>query len=110
MSYARKLNSEMKKGDMRTFGDFVENLWGSFQRYIKGSYRVDIVFDNHSDDSVKAGERKRRAEGVTAVKTRINHPDQPLPPASELPKFWASTENKIHLQQFFIKWISKIYD
>ena len=102
MSYARKLNSRMHKENMKTFGDFVENLWESFQRYSKGSYRLDIVFDNYYNDSVKSGERLRRAEGA--------HFDQPLPPATELPKFWASTENKVSLQQFFIKWISQKYE
>ena len=68
------------------------------------------MFDNYYNDSVKSGERLRRAEGVTAVKTSIAHFDQLLPPATELPKFWASTENKVSLQQFFIKWISQKYE
>ena len=83
---------------------------GRFKDTSKAAIEWKLSLIKHSDDSVKAGERKRRAEDVTAVKTRINHPDQPLQSASELPKFWASTENKIHLQQFFIKWISKKYD
>ena len=53
---------------------------------------------------------KRRAAGVTAIATKISHIDQPLSPASELPKFLASTDNKVvALQQFLIDWIQEKY-
>ena len=40
----------------------------------------------------------------------ITYIDQPLPPKSELAKFWAHSENKINLQQFFIKWLEEHID
>ena len=61
-------------------------------------------------DSVKSGERLRRTEGTKAVKTSITQVDQPLSPTSELANFWACTENKIYLQQFFIKWVGQMYE
>ena len=78
--------------------------------YSRGCQRIDIVFDKCNSGSVKSWERKRQAAGVTAVATKVSHIDQPLPPASELPKFWASTDNKVALQQFFIDWIQEKYD
>ena len=33
-----------------------------------------------------------------------------MPPVSELPKFWASADDKIALQQFYIDWIQEKYD
>ena len=71
---------------------------------------IHIVFDNYFHNSVKSGERRIRANKSPAVKTSINRLDQPLPPVSEIPKFWACDENKIRLQQFFISWIEKSYD
>ena len=88
MAYARKLGSRVTNANLKTFGDFVNNLWQSFLMYSRGCQRIDIVFDNCGSDSVKSWERKRRAAGVTAVATKVSHINQPLPPASELPKFW----------------------
>ena len=76
----------------------------------RGCQRIIIVFDNYSSDSVKSWERERRATGVTAIATKISDINQPLPPVSELPKLWASTDNKVALQQFFIYWIQEKYD
>ena len=58
MSYARKLSCRMTKRNLKTFRDFMENLWESFLRYSKNSQRLDIIFDNYATDSVKSGERQ----------------------------------------------------
>lgn len=112
MAYARKLGSRANnnKSSIKTFGDFVENLWQSFLTYSRSSQRIDIIFDNYISSSLKAWERERRTKGNLAVITKINHIDQPLPPLSELPKFWASIDNKISLQQFFIDWLIEKYN
>ena len=57
-----------------------------------------------------AWEQKRQAKGNTAVDTIINYINQPLPPVSELPKFWTSADNEIALQQIFIDWIQEKYN
>ena len=110
MAYARKLESRMKNCGLKTFGDFLNNIWKTFERYSSKRKHIDIVFDNYFHNSVKSGERRIRANKSPAVKTSINRLDQPLPPVSEMPKFWACDENKIRLQQFFISWIEKSYD
>ena len=110
MVYATKLGSPVNNANLRAFGDFVNNLWQFFLMYSRGFQRIDIVFDNYSSDSARSWERKRQAAGVAAAATKISHIDQPLPPGSELPKFWASTDNKVALQQFFIDWIQEKYD
>ena len=61
MAYARKLDSWMKRENLKTFGEFMNSLWNTFQRYAKNSERLDIVFDNYLSSSVKAGERARRS-------------------------------------------------
>ena len=110
MAYVRKLDSRIKSESINTFGDFMQSLWNSFKRYSKGSERLDIIFDNYFENSAKAGERSRRSQSSVGVKTVITNFNQPLPPKSELSKFWACTENKIHLQQFFIEWVEENYD
>ena len=110
MAYARKLDSWMKRENLKTFGEFMNSLWNTFQRYAKNSERLDIVFDNYLSSSVKAGERARRSHQSAGVRAIISYIDQPLPPKSELAKFWAHNENKIHLQQFFIAWLEQNID
>ena len=79
MAYARKLESRMKNCGLKTFGDFLNNIWKTFERYSSKSKRIDIVFDNYFHNSVKSGERRIRANKSPAVKTSINRLDQPLP-------------------------------
>ena len=42
-----------------------------------------------------------------SVTSETNRMDQPLP--IEMDRFWSSTENKMLLQQFFMKWSSETY-
>ena len=48
------LGSCVTNANIKTFGDFVNNLWQSFLTYSRGCQRIDIVFDNYSSDSVKS--------------------------------------------------------
>ena len=52
MAYARKLGSRVTNANLKTFGDFVNNLWQSFLMYSRGCQRIDIVFDNYNGHSV----------------------------------------------------------
>ena len=58
--------------------------------------------------SIKALERKRRAKNES-IRTPITHMDQPLPLSSEFSEFWASVENKINFQQYFISYVLENY-
>ena len=48
------------------------------------------------------GNQRNKSDGIV---TAINRMDKPLP--IEMDRFWSSTENKVLLQQFFIKWLSE---
>ena len=82
----------------------------NFQRLSAYSDRIDILFDNYLTDSIKAGERKRRSRMVGVIKTNIQNIDQQLSLLSEMPKFRACPENKIAFRQFFIQWITDMYE
>ena len=107
MAYARKLDRRITKCGLKTFGDFALNIWNTIIRHSVTSNRIDIVFGNYLMESVKSGERKKRAAANEAVQTAINYVELPLPPVSELPKFSACDDNKKRLQQFFIAWIEE---
>ena len=59
------------------------------------------------ENSIKQDERMRRKKG-DAINVVINHIDQHLPVDMEW--FYSSSENKVQLQQFFIKWLSDTYN
>ena len=99
MAEARKIESWRKSGKVTTFGDCVMEIWNSCVKTVK-TERIDFVFDLYASDSIKSLERKRRAASDEPIRTVITHMDQILPVASEFKKFWASSENKIALQQF----------
>ena len=105
MAYARKV--PVKKLNLKTFGDFVQNLWKTFCYLSKDAKRIDIIFDLYIDDSIKQFERNRRSKSES-IETTIKRNDQPLP--KELDKFWASNENKMKLQQHFIKYVLETYN
>ena len=105
MAYARKV--PLKKLKLRTFEDFANNLWKTFRYLSRDSSRIDIVFDLYLKDSVKQYERDRRSK-TDPINTSIRRRDQPLP--VEMDRFWASSDNKIYFQQFFITWAIENYD
>ena len=67
---------------------------------------MDIIFDLYLDQSIKEYKRncRNKSDGIV---TAINEMDQPLP--IEMDRFLPSTENKVRLQQFFMKWLSETY-
>ena len=97
----------LKKLKLRTFEDFTNNLWKTFRYLSRDSSRIDIVFDLYLKDSVKQYECDRRSK-TDPINTFIRHGDQPLP--VEMDRFWASSDNKIRFQQFFITWAIENYD
>ena len=108
MAEARKIESRRKKFGLKTFGDAMKNIWESFLNIGGHVDRTDVIFDCYRKDTIKGLERQRRSE--IAIQISITNVDQPLPLASEFSRFWASMENKIRFQQFFISWIIENYD
>ena len=66
------------------------------------SHAIDIVFDLHKENSIKASERRQRTTGE-AIKTTISDFGQPLP--VEIDGFWSVSKKKAALQQLFTKWV-----
>ena len=104
MSYARKV--PVKKLKLKSFQDFAMHLWGTFSNLSKDCDRTDIVFDLYLPHSIKQHERNRRIK-IAGINTNISGSEQPLP--IDMDRFWAVMENKVRLQQFFIKWIFEYY-
>ena len=104
MAHARKLHAD--KMQLKTFGDTVTNLWNTFRKIGEQSNQIDIVFDLCRFNSIKNYERERRPTVDISV-IHINQFDQPLPIPME--SLWSSAENKVELQQYFIKWFSETY-
>ena len=104
MAYAREV--AVKQLKLETFGDFAENLLRTFFHISKGCGRIDIVFDLYLEQSIKSSERLRRGK-CDPIEVTVNQSEKPLP--VEMERFWASQDNKMKLQQFFIKWILENY-
>ena len=107
MAHARKVMGKKNKFQIRTFGDWVEHLWTSLLSINEATKQIDIVFDLYLETSRKDGEQKSRAS-TCGIKTNIHHKDQPIP--AEMNEFWACSENKVQLQQFFIHWLQSTYN
>jgi hypothetical protein len=60
--------------------------------------RIDIVFDRYYPSSIKAGKRKKRAQGTTPIRRVIEHRNVPLP--SNWNNFIALSDNKADLARF----------
>ena len=77
MAYARRLDSRIKKLNLKSYNDAMQNLWENVWKLGSHSDRIDIVFDLYKPDSVKASERKRRASD-DAVRRKIDSLTQTL--------------------------------
>ena len=115
MAEARKIESWREKGEVKTFGDALTEIWKSCTQMIGHCKRIDFVFDLYLLNSIKSLERQRSAADES-TRIVITHIDQELPSAhqsnkqpSGFEKFWVLTENEISLQQLFITWITETY-
>ena len=80
----------------------MNNLWESFERYNSNSERIDIIFDNYSLESVKSGERRKRAATDSATRTSIPTSTSHYHVYQKCHNL-ACDDNKIRLQHFFIE-------
>ena len=104
MAFCRKV--PIKKSRLRTYEDFFNALWSTFDSISRKSNRIDIVFDLYLENSIKEQERSRRG-CENANETIITSFKQSLP--VDLDSFWASADNKVQLQQKFIDWMKTNY-
>ena len=98
MGYARKI--PVKKMNLHNYVDFAMALWKTFLNLSKHCDRIDVIFDLYLQQSIKQDERNRQTK-ADPIELRISHFEQQLP--IEMDRFWASPENKMRLQQMFIK-------
>ena len=99
MGHCRKVPIKTLK--MKTYKDLFNHLWGMFKYVSKYSSRIDIIFDNYFEQSVKQHERGRTSSDQ-ANEVKIANAYQKLP--IEMENFWSSSNNKIQLQQMFLDW------
>ena len=92
MGHCRKVPIKTLK--MKTYEDLFNHLWGMLKYVSKDSSRIDMMFDNYFEQSVKLQERDRRSSDQ-AVEVKIANACQKLP----IESFWSSSNNKIQLQQ-----------
>ena len=109
MGEARKIESQRKKFNLKTFGDVITDMWDRFSYIGQKFCRIDIIFDCYKKDSIKSLERQRRSQSSDAVRMTISNIAQSLPSAKEFKRFWSLSENKVGLEQFFISWMIENY-
>ena len=83
-----------------------KHLWNTFTKLASDYARIDIIFDLYITDSIKETERNRR-NAVEGISTNIFGSEQQFP--IDTKNFWAVSEIKMKLQQFFIDWLTKNY-
>ena len=95
-------NVTIKKGNVKTFGEFCQKVQNMILNLGKDYHRIDIVFVIYLENSVKASARKSRKKSIEPIPMSINRDDQQLP--SAIDGFWASESNKEALQMHYIQW------
>ena len=103
MSFARKIPKKFK---LKNYRQLAQHLWNTFSDYRKNCTRLDIIFDLYLEKSIKHHERNRRSK-QEGIATQIIDGEEQLP--IDMDKFWALEQNKVQLQQFFIKWMKSNY-
>ena len=70
----------MKSGNASTFGELANKFYAIATEPLlqNGCDRVDIVFDQYRDMSIKSHERSRRGSS-SALEVKINSPSTPVP-------------------------------
>ena len=71
------------------------------------SDEIHIVFDTYREDSIKNGERDRRAKSKEMVLLDVISPIQNVPMVLE--NFWSSSTSKTAFQAFYIEWLTTNY-
>ena len=107
MALVRKVPLKKLDPPVKTFHDFAIALTSMI---IKAGYNNDeihIVFDTYREDSIKNGERDRRAKSKEMVVLDVISPNQNVPVVLE--NFWSSSTSKSAFQAFYVEWLTTNY-
>ena len=86
------------------FGKMAANYFEFLMAYYQqGCHRLDVVFDQYWQLSIKAGERKKRGE-ASALEVRIHGASTPVP--KQFQKYISNAANKVSLSAFLTEaWV-----
>ena len=88
---------------MISFGEFANKLLSILINVLKHASRVDVVFDQYNEISIKNDERKARRVSESR-EVRVQKGTTPLP--KQWDKFFKKTTNKKNVSDFLVKhWI-----
>ena len=94
MAYVHRL-----KGGQKTFAEIAESLFSMALNEGTSSDRIDVVFDDYRDDSIKSTERENRGEGSGSEFLNLQADHQ----VKQWRKFLCSSRNKQALIVFVTK-------
>ncbi|CAH3141995.1 unnamed protein product, partial [Porites evermanni] len=97
----------MKSGNASTFGELANKFYAIATEPLlqNGCDRVDIVFDQYRDMSIKSHERSRRGSS-SALEVKINSPSTPVP--KQWAKYISNPRNKTNLCTFLTQALSEL--
>ena len=101
---AMALVQTLKFGAASTFGEMASKYFEVLTAYYRqGCQRLDVVFDQYWQLSIKAGEWKKRGEAST-LEVRIHGESTPVP--KQFPKYISNAANKVSLSAFLtMAWV-----
>ena len=86
---------KLKTATLSDFGGFCNAAINFTQNSARHADRIDFVFDEYREESIKDSERARR-RGNPSINLSMINANTPIP--VEMKTFWASNSNKQHLQ------------
>ena len=107
MALIRKVSLKKLHPPVKTFHDFAIALTSMITKAGHNSDEIHIVFDNYREDSIKNGERDRRAKYKEMVIFDAISPNQNVPVILE--NFWSSSTSKSVFQAFYVEWLTTNY-
>ena len=102
MAFARRV--PVKTANRKNFQEFAECVWKTIHGAAGVSERIDIIFDNYYDRSIKGFERSRRSKKVPV---EFGYPQGYTPLPIDMEAYWASSQNKMQLESFLIDWMTQ---
>ena len=107
MALVRKVPLKKLDPPVKTFHDFAVALTSVITKAGHASDEIHIVFDTYKEDSIKNGERNRRAKSKEMVVLDVILPNQKVPVV--LDNFWSSSTSKTAFQAFYVEWLTTNY-
>ena len=107
MALVRKVPLRKLNPPVKTFHDFALALTSMVTKAGSNSDEIHIVFDNYREDSIKNGERERRAKSKDMIVLDVVAPNQNVPVILE--RFWSSSISKTAFQAFYVEWLTTNY-